>query len=236
MEIRVLFDNRKEDMRYVAGWGVSFLVNKSILFDAGENEDMLLHNMRLMDVRPDQIEKIVISHEHWDHVGGLWRLIMGSPGVPVYICPGFSREFKERITSFGAKAIEVEPFMEIDRNIHTSGELAGTCRYGRIPEQALVLRSKKGITVITGCAHNGIADILASVQERMPGPIHLVLGGFHTLDVPLSVVGSVIKRFQQLGVVKVAPTHCTGDKAIRMFKEAYGSDFVEASVGKTIYA
>jgi len=235
MEIRILFDNKKEDIRYVVGWGVSYLVNGDILFDAGENEEMLFHNMRLMDIRPDQIKKIVISHEHWDHVGGLWRLITGNPGVPVYICPGFSREFKDRIISSGANAIEVGPFTEIDRNIYTSGEIQGSCRYGRIPEQVLILRSKKGISVVTGCAHNGIADILKSINERMPGPIHLVLGGFHTLDMSASVVGSVIKRFQQMGVGKVAPTHCTGDEAIRLFKEFYGADFVEAVVGKTIH-
>lgn len=234
MEIRVLFDNKKKDVRYLTGWGVSYLINKNLLCDAGENEDMLFHNMRSMDIRPEQIKKIVISHEHWDHIGGLWRLLTRNPGVPVYICPGFSQEFKDRIASFDANLIEVEPFMEIDSDIYTSGETIGACRYGNIPEQALVLRSEKGITVITGCAHNGIADILASIQKRMPETIHLVLGGFHTLDLSIPGVMSVIKRFQQMGVSKVAPTHCTGDKAIKLFKEIYGADFVEAAVGETL--
>jgi len=234
MDIRILFDNKKEDDRYLVGWGVSYLINDDLLFDAGESAEMLFHNMGLMGVRPEQIKRIVISHEHWDHVGGLWRLITGNPGIPVYVCPGFSREFKEKIASFDAKIIEVEPFMEIDKNIFTSGETSGAHRYGKIPEQALVLRSEKGITVITGCAHSGIADIVELVHDRMPEPIHLVLGGFHTLDLSTFVVRSVIKRFQQMGVGKVAPTHCTGDEAIKIFKEVYGADFVEASVGKTL--
>ncbi len=234
MEIRILFDNRKEDVRYFAGWGVSFLVDGHVLFDAGENEDMLFHNMRSMNVKPEEIRKVVVSHEHWDHIGGLWRLLAHNPGMPAYICPGVSREFKDKVASFGADTVIVEPFMEIDRDIYTTGETKGMSRYGVIPEQALVLRSKKGITVVTGCAHNGIAEILVSVRERMSEPIYLVLGGFHTLDLPPSVVRSVIKRFQEMGVSRVAPTHCTGNQAIQLFREAYGADFIEAAAGKSL--
>jgi len=234
MEIRVVFDNRKEDMHYFAGWGVSYLVNGHVLFDAGESEDMLFHNMRSMNVGPEEIRKIVVSHEHWDHIGGLWRLLAHNPGMPVYVCPGVSGEFKDKIASFGGGAITVEPFMEIDAGIYTTGETKGMSRYGIIPEQALVVRSKKGITVVTGCAHNGIAEILVSVRERMSEPIYLVLGGFHTLDLPPSTVRFLIKRFQEMGVGKVAPTHCTGSEAIRLFREADGSDFIEAVGGKTL--
>ncbi len=234
MEIKILFDNKKEDISYFVGWGVSYLIDDHVLFDAGENEDMLFHNMRMMNVKPEKIDRIVLSHEHWDHVGGLWRLLAHNPGVTVCVCPGVSREFKDKIASFGANVTMAEPFMEIDENIYTSGETSGMCRYGIIPEQALILRSKKGITVITGCAHNGIIDILASVREKMPEPAYLVLGGFHTLDLPSSLVRSVIRRFQEMGVGKVAPTHCTGAEAIQLFKEAYGPDFVEVAVGKTV--
>lgn len=235
MEIQILFDSKKEDPRYIAGWGVSYLINRHVLFDAGENEAMLFHNMGLMNIRQHEIQKIVISHEHWDHVGGLWRLLIGNRGIPVYVCPGVSHEFKDKIVSFGSNVIEVEPFMEIDKNIYTSGETVGICRYGPIPEQALILKSKKGISVVTGCAHNGIVDILAFVREKMSEPIHLVLGGFHTLDSHPSAVKFTITKFQKMGVSTVAPFHCTGNEAIQLFKEIYNGNFVEAAVGKTLH-
>ena len=234
MEIRILFDNRKEDIQYLVGWGVSYLIDNHLLFDAGENADMLFHNMRSMGVRPDLISKVIISHEHWDHVGGLWHLITSRPGLPVYVCPGFSQEFKDKVTSFGANMIEVEPYMEIDKNIFTSGEIAGTCRYGKIPEQAIILRSEKGVTIITGCAHNGITDIIKAIRFRMSEPISLVLGGFHTLDSEEIVIRSVVNMFKEMGVARVAPAHCTGDEAILFFKEVYGDDFIEVAVGKTL--
>ena len=234
MQIKILFDGKKEDLRYIVGWGVSYLVDRHVLFDAGENGDMLFHNMAWMNVDQHEIQKVVISHEHWDHVGGLWRLLITNRGIPVYVCPGVSREFKDKITALGSHVVEVDPFMEIDKDMYTSGETMGLCRYGTIPEQALILRSKKGISVMTGCAHNGITDILASVRGRMPEPVHLVLGGFHTLDLSPSGVRSLIAKFQNMGVEMVAPSHCTGNEAIDLFKEAYEDNFIQAEVGKTI--
>jgi 7,8-dihydropterin-6-yl-methyl-4-(beta-D-ribofuranosyl)aminobenzene 5'-phosphate synthase len=44
----------------------------------------------------------------------------------------------------------------------------------------------------------------------------------------------MIKRFREMDVARVAPTHCTGTEAIQLFREAYGSDFVEAVVGTNL--
>jgi 7,8-dihydropterin-6-yl-methyl-4-(beta-D-ribofuranosyl)aminobenzene 5'-phosphate synthase len=39
---------------------------------------------------------------------------------------------------------------------------------------------------------------------------------------------------RKVGVRKAGPTHCTGDRAIQAFKQAYGSDFVQMGVGRTL--
>ncbi|MEN6615082.1 MAG: MBL fold metallo-hydrolase, partial [Syntrophorhabdus sp.] len=59
--------------------------------------------------------------------------------------------------------------------------------------------------------------------------------GFHTLDESASAIRSIIGKFQDMGVFKVAPSHCTGNEAVQSFKEAYGSDFIEPVVGKTFH-
>ena len=56
----------------------------------------------------------------------------------------------------------------------------------------------------------------------------MVLGGFH--HPPLSC----IKEFKELGVEKVAPSHCTGDLARGAFRKEYKENFIEYGVGKTI--
>ena len=44
----------------------------------------------------------------------------------------------------------------------------------------------------------------------------------------------IVNRFKQLGIKKIAPTHCTGKNARGLFKQEYGNDFIEVRVGQTI--
>jgi 7,8-dihydropterin-6-yl-methyl-4-(beta-D-ribofuranosyl)aminobenzene 5'-phosphate synthase len=62
-----------------------------VLFDAGRTPDGLVENMRRLDLSPGDIEIIVLSHGHWDHVTGMDGLVrrLGSPSMPVLIHPEF---------------------------------------------------------------------------------------------------------------------------------------------------
>lgn len=62
-----------------------------LLFDAGRTPDGLVENMRRLDLSPGDIEIIVLSHGHWDHVTGMDGLVrrLGSASMPVLIHPEF---------------------------------------------------------------------------------------------------------------------------------------------------
>lgn len=75
MEIKVVFNNDVINNIFSNGWGFSCLVDKRVLFDTGEKSEYLFHNMKQMNIDPANIEKVVISHDHWDHTGGLWDLL-----------------------------------------------------------------------------------------------------------------------------------------------------------------
>ena len=47
-------------------------------------------------------------------------------------------------------------------------------------------------------------------------------------------IGKIIAAFKTLGVKDVAPSHCTGTPARRLFQEQYGAGFIESGVGKVI--
>jgi 7,8-dihydropterin-6-yl-methyl-4-(beta-D-ribofuranosyl)aminobenzene 5'-phosphate synthase len=83
-----------------------------------------------------------------------------------------------------------------------------------------------------GCAHPGIVEIVS--QARRLGSIHLVMGGFHLKDANEAEIGRVIDGLKRLGVRKVAPSHCTGALAMRLFEAAFGSDFIPAGAGAQI--
>ena len=64
--------------------------------------------------------------------------------------------------------------------------------------------------------------------------IHLVLGGFHLVDKSAGEIEAVIAELQDLGVEQIAPCHCTGDEAMRMFASAFGDGYVPVGVGTVV--
>jgi metal-dependent hydrolase (beta-lactamase superfamily II) len=78
-----------------------------ILFDAGASPDGVVENMRRLDVDPSDIEVIVCSHGHFDHLTGLDGLIrrLGTVNLPVLIHPHFWRRRRVRGPLVGHKDV-----------------------------------------------------------------------------------------------------------------------------------
>jgi 7,8-dihydropterin-6-yl-methyl-4-(beta-D-ribofuranosyl)aminobenzene 5'-phosphate synthase len=102
----------------------------------------------------------------------------------------------------------------------------------QIKEQSLIINTQKGLVIVTGCSHQGIVNILKRAKEIMDKPIYLVFGGFHLGGTSDKTLQKIIQSFKELGVEKCGATHCTGDKAIGMFKEAFGEDYMPIGTGK----
>ncbi|TRZ83848.1 MBL fold metallo-hydrolase [bacterium] len=235
MQVKILFDKTSENKKLHTGWGVSFLVDDRILFDTGEKGEWLLENMRFFGVDIKKIEAVVISHDHWDHWGGLWDLLESKKGIRVYICPNFSREFKDKANKPGASLIEVERLTQILPDIFSTGEIAGSYHGKYMPEQAIVLKTGNGLTVITGCAHPGILKMVEKVKAKFPTKcIYLVLGGFHLMESDKRAIEIVTENFKKMGIIKAGPTHCSGKTAEDIFKKVYGPDFIELKVGQSL--
>ena len=235
MKIKILFDKFTENKKLYTGWGVSFLVDNSILFDTGESGSLLIKNMKNLKVDINKIEAVVISHDHWDHQGGLWELLKKKKGLTVYACPGFSAEFKNRVKKLKGNLEETKKTTEISRNIFITGGIDGVYKGEYMPEQALVIKTKNGISLITGCAHPGIIKMLNIVKKTFPNEnIYAVLGGFHLMDNDERLIKIIADEFKKLEVKKVGATHCSGPKAEEIFKLEYKKDFLPVKVGKEI--
>ena len=223
MRIAVVYDNRSLRGDLSPAWGFSCLVGDDLLFDTGGDGPRLLSNMKRMGFDVGKIKTVVLSHAHGDHTGGLRDLLSVNRGITIYLPRSSSSRFRERVKS-RARVVEVHEPMEIAEGIYTTGEM------GRgLVEQALAVITNQGLVVITGCAHPGIARMLHRAKEIGGNEIHLAIGGFH-LSVARTVE-DVIAEFRRLGVRKVAPCHCTGKQAMKMFAAEYRDDFIEAGVG-----
>lgn len=75
--------------------GLAFLIEaegRRLLFDAGQSETILLHNLALLEIDPATIEAIAISHAHYDHTGGLPAVMARArSGRPLYANPDLFR-------------------------------------------------------------------------------------------------------------------------------------------------
>jgi 7,8-dihydropterin-6-yl-methyl-4-(beta-D-ribofuranosyl)aminobenzene 5'-phosphate synthase len=92
----------------------------------------------------------------------------------------------------------------------------------------------KETKVITGCGHYGIANITQIASEVIGKKIEFAIGGFHLLRSSEEEIQMSINALKALGVKKVLPTHCTGDKAIQMYQDAFDEDCFSGGIGKKI--
>jgi len=222
-----VYDNYQVNPELKTAWGFGSIVKtekENILFDTGGNSEILLFNMGKLDISPKSIDKVVISHIHGDHLGGLEGFLKENNEVLVFIPISFPDSIRNMIKNYGADFIDVSEPIKISESVWSTGEL-----YGPPEEQSLVIVSINGLIVITGCGHPGVVKITKFAKKMFPEEeVYLVMGGFH--HPPLSVV----KELRELGVIKVAPSHCTGEPAREKFRKEYKEDFIEYGVGKII--
>ncbi len=211
MKLRVVYDNEaKEGLK--SDWGFSCLIEsggRKLLFDTGASGKILAYNMQQLELRKEEIEIIALSHEHWDHVGGLDAVL--HPGVTVYLPHSFSRRLKEEVAR-EADVFEVSEPRDIIPGVHTTGELGRGIR-----EQSLVLDAEEGVVVLTGCAHPGLENILEAATVF--GELYGVIGGFHGFD----------KLESLQGLELIIPCHCTVRK--KEILEMYPEKTVRCGAG-----
>ena len=234
MNIKVVAVGSSKWERFIKKWGISFAIGEGILFDTFGDPAIFLRNIEKYKINLDKIKHIIISHNHWDHISGLWSIIGRCKDLNVYICQSFKPDIKERIESLGAKVIELVKPMEITRGIYVTGAVRGEYDKGAVYEQSLVVKDIKGLIVITGCAHPGIITVLDNIRKHFTEQIYLVAGGFHLKDKSHQEIQKIISAFRMYHVEQVAPMHCTGNLAVKLFKKEYKDKFIVAKAGSVI--
>jgi len=114
MKVTCVVDNAVCDHSSFWGeHGLAFLIETKsgsmLLFDTGRSGTVLLHNLELLDVEPEAISALAISHAHHDHTGGLPALLDRVAGIPLYAHPDLFRErFSRREESLKSVGLPLE--------------------------------------------------------------------------------------------------------------------------------
>jgi len=203
-KITIVYDNCLNKRGLKTGWGFSALIETNhtppILFDTGNDGVALLYNMERLSIAPEQIETIVISHAHGDHTGGLSEILEVNKRATIYV----PASTLARIP--GRKVVSVSQPLQISSDVLSIGELKDI-------EQSLVVKTSRGLVVVTGCSHPGVGAILDAASSH--GKIYGIIGGLHGF-----------RDFSRLdGLFLICPCHCT------QYKEELEHRFPEQYVG-----
>ncbi len=234
LTITIVYNNIAHDARLDVPWGFAALIEyggQQVLFDTGADSPTLLGNMDILGKDPSVIQKVVLSHIHDDHVGGLHGLLETGVRPTVYVPPSFPHSFRSSVAEI-TDLVEVAPGQEIAEGMFSTGEMSTD--YASLLEQSLVVESRGGLVVITGCAHPGIVEIVRQARELSDEPVFLAMGGFHLRDASDADLAEILADLRQLEVGRVSPSHCTGSRAINVFAEEYGDGFVRSGAGTVI--
>ena len=85
--VTILYDSFGKNPSLTKDWGFAVLVEyggKRILFDTGNNAKIFEHNVKALGVDLRNLDFVVMSHRHGDHMGGLAYLLKVNPTVKIY--------------------------------------------------------------------------------------------------------------------------------------------------------
>lgn len=222
MKITIIYDNEVYEGDLENKHGFSCLIEtdhkQRILFDTGGDESILMDNMKKLNIKPETIDDIFISHGHWDHIRGLSGVLSKNDCANIYITSSCLKRNVQIPPSYDSLTdIEntslVTGEREIGNNTYTTGEL-------NHEEQSLIIDTEHGQVIIVGCSHPGVGNILNVARKH--GEVYALIGGFHGF-----------KDFEILKNLElICPTHCTEykDKIISL----YPDKCISGGVGRVI--
>jgi 7,8-dihydropterin-6-yl-methyl-4-(beta-D-ribofuranosyl)aminobenzene 5'-phosphate synthase len=234
MKLILISDGSTKWQRFIKRWGISYLLGDDVIFDTFGRADVFWGNIRKFRIDIKRIKHVVISHDDWDHIAGLTPLLNHNCDVSVYVCKNSSQTLKEKIHRFRSCLTEIDQPIPITESVYSSGEMTANTKRGVLFEQSLVVKTGKGISVITGCAHPGITEIVKRASEQFKKEIHAVIGGFHMKDNNSSENEKIIKDLWSMGVRVIMPSHCTGKDAVALIKKRYGNACIQLRENESV--
>lgn len=236
--------------------------NLLILFDAGASTEILEHNCDKLGVDLSDVDIAVLSHNHPDHISGFNYLLEVNPAVKIYLPDDSdlggesSKEkeewnnkyrvgyrFQDADVTFVKQNIQIAPGIALIPTVVSSIGVylkdpkdEQNTRYWGLPEVSLAVKSNDDKWILLdGCSHSGVAKIVNESNKFLKTTVDGVIGGFHLGRFSNEqLIDIATKMKNELNVIWVSPTHCTGMKAQNVFRGLYNDHYKEFDLGTII--
>ena len=212
------------------------------IFDCGQSE-MTWRNAARLGVELSTVEFVVLSHSHYDHAGGyrsmpvkpkvlytgknFWREKYSvGDGDCKYKGAGFTQN---DLDGWGVTQKICGARLDVGEGIYLIGKFNRKYPFETIPKKfvcgaehqpddfsdeiCLAIRGRDGLTVIAGCSHVGILNIVSTVHSRLNYPVVGVIGGIHLSKAADVRIDATLNELKNLGVKRLNLCHCSGERA-----------------------
>ena len=263
-QITILYDAFGKDAAMKKDWGFSALVEisgKRILFDTGNDRDIFAENVKASGVDLTNLDFVVLSHRHSDHMGGLSHVLSVNPKVKIYapkegfgifgssLPSSFYRKDESlpaQMRYYDGKPPEIMKFgtawqganfelidktTEVVPGVTLIALVSDAPGTRELKELSLAINTPNGAVLVVGCSHPGIEKIIEATAAINP-KIHLIAGGFHLVAAPDEIIARTVATIKDnFKVENIAPGHCTGEPTFTALKQAFGDRYIYAGVG-----
>lgn len=252
LEILPLYEEAGDQSIFKTGHGLSYLIktdSATILMDLGNNPTEtdvtpLSLNMEALDVSWDQIDAVVFSHFHPDHVGGVevWKAGRVSLNVEDVDFEGMQVYAPSHFDFPG-----ITPTLLLNPSVLSPGiATIGTIEYGEAypvslytasgAEQVLAVNVEGiGIVLIVGCGHPTVERIVARAEALFEQPIVGIVGGLHYEGFGFADVQPHVEFLKTRQIKLIAPSpHDSSIEALVALQSAFPESYLTLQVGESI--
>lgn len=255
MKIITLLENSSTHQDCICEHGLSIYIETKkhkLLVDTGAS-DAFLSNAKVLGIDLRQVDTVILSHGHYDHSGGIMSFAQLNPHANIYMQKSAIGDYYDGEEYIGMdKRIQelsqvhfLEGDVQIDEELavftHVTGRRfwpqsnLGLNKWvnGEVfqdefdHEQCLVVTQGEQRILFSGCAHNGILNLLDRFKEIYGEMPQVVISGFHMMKKTAYTKEEekvIINTAQELCKMNTIfyTGHCTGNKAYDLMRPIMG--------------